>query len=431
MMPLEDSGLRVSKEPAARPGALPAAPATREGAGGWGRSLALGLGFLGLAATLLAAGIMPRLRRSSELEMEARDSASRTSEVKVVRIHAAPSESELELAGTARAFLETPLYARVNGYLRKYYFDIGDSVKSGQLIAEIESPEIDQQLRQALATLAVAQASLAQAEANRELARIAAQRWATLAKEHAVSQQEADEKQSALQARDADVKAAQAAIRAQEANVKRLEELQSFEQIHAPFDATVTSRTVDVGMLVSEGSTQGTRELFRVAQVDPLRIFIPVPEVFLPLIKPGLAARLRFDAFPKREFQGEVSRSAQAVDPGSRTMLTELAVPNPDRRLAPGMYAQVILRLVRPQPPLLIPSNAFILRANGSFVARVEEDSTVHYAPVQVGRDFGHEMEIIAGLRDGDRVMVNPSTEFREGQKVVVSPDKDGGKPPP
>jgi len=363
-------------------------------------------------------GYLPRLRQNEELRQESEQQLHRVVEVKVARAVRAPAQSTLTLPGSARAQIETPIYARTNGYLKRFLVDLGDSVKKGQLLAEIESPEIDQQLRQARANLEVAKATLAQNRANLTLAGIAAKRWASLVKDHAVSQQEADEKQATFEVRQADVQAAEAGIRSQEANVKRYEELQGFLQITAPFDGLISSRSVDVGTLVSEGSTTSTRELFRLVQIDTLRIFVNVPESAMEAVKPGLKVEVRFDAHPGRVWTGSVSRTARSVDPVSRMMQSEIAVANPDGVLSSGLYAQVLFQLQRAAPPLLVPANALVIWPKGTFVAVVDDASAVHYGPVQIGRDYGTQAEILAGLKEGDRVMVNPSTEVKEGQKV-------------
>jgi RND family efflux transporter MFP subunit len=416
MSPLEESRVDAPAHPK---NSLP----VHSDCGGRGSAttLKVALGVMALVAllgTLFVAGLLPRLRRESRLSIEVQEARDRLPDARVIAVKKSSAESTITLPGTARAWLEAPLYARVNGYLKRFHVDIGDPVKKGQLIAEIESPEIDQQLRQARANLAVAQAALAQTQANLDLAKVGARRYGTLAKEHAVSQQEADEKQSALSAREADVQAAKAAILAQEANVKRLEELQTFEQIVAPFEGTLISRTVDVGTLVSEGSSAGTRELFRVAQVGSLRVFVHLPEALLASVHEGLVARIRFDAWPGREFRGTVSRTAHAIDPSSRTMLTELSVANAEGLLISGQYAQVTLELKHSAPPLLMPSNALILRSEEPHAARVDEDGTVHYLPVKVGRDYGMQIEVLSGINEGDYIMINPTTDLREGQKV-------------
>jgi len=377
-----------------------------------------------LALAALGSFVVYRaLHRNDELQEVVADGGG-TPSVRVVTIHRSSPERSLTLPGTALADQQTPLYARINGYLKSFAFDIGDSVKKGQLVAEIDSPEVDQQLRQATATLGVAKAALLQAQANQELARVASERWAALVKERAVSQQEADEKRLALAAREADVESARAMIKAQEANVKRLEELQSFKQIQAPFDGVVTSRNVEVGTLVSEGSGTGARELFRMVQLQTLRFHVPVPETFVTSIRQGLEAKLSFDAHPGKTFSGQVSRTSNSVDPASRTMLVEVRVPNPDGQLLPGMYAQVTFSLQQEAPPLLMPSNALLVRPEGMLAAVVAKDKTVHYKKIQVGRDYGTRIEIVSGLQDNDQVMVNPSTMIREGEKVEPVPQE-------
>lgn len=355
------------------------------------------------------------LHREAPLQESSPESSSA---VRVVTIKRANPESTLTLPGTALADQATPLYARINGYLKSFAFDLGDPVKKGQLVAEIDSPEIDQQLRQAKATLGVSQASQLQAQANLELAKVASDRWAALVKERAVSQQEADEKRLALTAREADVEAAKASVRAQEAAVKRLEELQSFKQILAPFDGVIAARNVEVGTLVSEGSGAGARELFRMVQLQSLRFHVPVPEPALPSIKIGMEARLTFDAHPGRTFTGKVSRTSNVVDPASRTMLVEVRVENPEGKLLPGMYAQVAFPLKQESPPLLMPSNALLVRSEGTLAAVVARDKTVHYKKIQVGRDYGTRIEVLSGLQENDQVIANPTTMIREGDKV-------------
>ncbi|HVR83536.1 MAG TPA: efflux RND transporter periplasmic adaptor subunit [Planctomycetota bacterium] len=379
------------------------------------------LGLLVLVVLLGGAfllGFVPRLRQTEELRQEGEKEQNRVPEVKVARAAKATAQVTLTLPGTARAQIEAPIYARINGYLKRFLVDLGDSVKKGQLLAEIESPEVDQQLRQARANLGVAKATLAQNRANWTLAGIGARRWAALAKDHAVSQQEADEKQAALEAREADVQAAEAAIQSQEANVKRYEELQGFMQILAPFDGIISSRSVDVGTLVSEGSTTSTRELYRLVQVDSLRVFVNVPESAMASVQPGLEVQLRFDAHPGRLWTGSVTRTARSADPTSRMMQTEVSVANPDGVLSSGLYAQVVFQLRRATPPLLVPANALVIWPKGTFIAVVGEDSVVHYPAVVIGRDYGTQAEILSGLKEGDRVMINPTTEVKEGQKV-------------
>jgi RND family efflux transporter MFP subunit len=422
MIPTENA-----KTPPVAPSALPPElpllrPVRRSGSA---RAKLLGLLVLGLllgGAFLL--GFFPRLRQTEELRQDGEREANRVPEVKVARAVKAATQVTLTLPGTARAQIEAPIYARINGYLKRFLVDLGDSVRKGQLLAEIESPEVDQQLRQARANLAVARAALVQNRANLTLAGIGARRWAALAKDHAVSQQEADEKQAALEAREADVHAAEAAIQSQEANVKRYEELQGFMQILAPFDGLISSRSVDIGTLVSEGSTTSTRELFRLVQVETLRVYVNVRESAMASVQPGLEVQLRFDAHPGRVWTGSVARTARSADPTSRMMQSEVTVANPDGVLSSGLYAQVVFQLRRVTPPLVVPANALVIWPKGTFVAVVGEDSIVHYPAVVIGRDTGTQAEILSGLKEGDRVMVNPTTEVREGQKVRAVDDQ-------
>jgi RND family efflux transporter MFP subunit len=380
-----------------------------------------------LALAVLGGYVVYRGLHRSEALQEAPKEGASVPAVRVVEVRRAAQDQELALPGTALADQQTSLYARINGFLKSFAFDIGDRVKKGQLVAEIDSPEVDQQLRQARATLGVAQASQLQAQANQDLAKVAADRWAALVKEKAVSQQEADEKRLALVAREADVEAAKAAIRAQEANVKRLEELQSFKQITAPFDGTITTRNVEIGTLVSEGSGSGARELFRMVQLQTLRFHVAVPEAYVPAIRTGMEATLSFGAWPGRVFKGEVSRTSGAIDVASRTLLVEVRVANPDGALLPGMYAQVSFKMHPDAPGLLMPSNALLIRPEGTLVAVVGKDHLVHYRKIQVGRDYGTSIEVQSGLQEHDTVMLNPSTMIQEGEKVEPL-NQDGAK---
>lgn len=408
--------------PPVTPVAPPEAPPPR-------RRSSAPLVILAVLLALVGAGAyaVHRALTRSEALQEAVAESSSLPIVKVVAVKRSAAEQTLTLPGTTLADQQTPLYARVNGYLKSFAFDLGDTVKKGQLVAEIDSPEVDQQLRQARATLGVAQAALLQAQANQELAKVAAERWAGLVKEKAVSQQEADEKRLTLAAREADVEAARAQIKAQEANVKRLEELSSFKQIVAPFDGVITARNCEIGTLVSEGSGANARELFLMVQEKTLRLHVPVPEPYAPAVHAGMETALSFGAYPGQTFVGKVSRLSGAVDPASRTLLVELLVPNSDGRLLPGMYAQVTFRLHRDAQPLLMPSNALLIRPEGTLVAYVGPDQVVHYRRVHIGRDFGTEIEIVSGLAEHDRVMANPGTVIREGQKV--DPQGEKGSP--
>jgi len=313
--------------------------------------------------------------------------------------------------------------------------DIGDRVRAGQPLAEIEAPELDQQLRQAQAALQTAEASLEQAlanyeqgKANLELARVTADRWKTLAAEGVVSKQDNDQRQAQLTAQAATVQALEKAISAQrsnvaaaEANIARLQDVLNYRVVKAPFDGVVTVRNVDTGALVVAGNTL----LFRVAQMGMLRTYVNVPQANTASIHQGQAATLTIASMPGRLFKGTVARTAGALDPATRTMLVEVEVPNSDGVLFPGMYAQVDFSTPRAGAPILIRPEALIFRAEGTQVAIVRGDNTVHLQKVTVGRDYGDKLEITEGLKDGDTIVSNPGDTTREGAKIdPVAPQR-------
>jgi RND family efflux transporter MFP subunit len=377
---------------------------------------------LGLVAliVLMTLGIVPRVQRSMVLEAETAEVKSARPRVGVTRVERAPEVSDLTLPGNIRAFLDTPVYARTNGYLRRFLVEIGDHVREGQLLGEIETPEIDQELRQSRATLEQSRAALAQAQVNLDIARITMERWRRLIQRKAVTQQELDDREATFRARLADVESAQANVHANEANVRRLTELQSFERVVAPFDGIVTARNVDNGALIASGNNSSGRELFRVAKTDPLRIYVYVPQTFSPFMRAGLEAKVMVRELPEREFPGVVVRDAGALDPTSRTLLTEVQVRNPESRIFPGMYAEVTFAIPRTSPPLMIPASALIIRAQGPQVAVVRHDGTVHLQKIELGRDYGMRIEVTGGLDGSEIVVTTPTDEVQEG--VAVEP---------
>jgi RND family efflux transporter MFP subunit len=312
-------------------------------------------------------------------------------------------------------------------------------VQAGQLLAEIDAPELDEQVRQSKANLQQAQAALDQALANLqqgkadlELARVTAQRWSNLVTRGVVSRQENDQYQAQLQSKLASVQALEKAVIVQrggvaaaEANVGRLQKMQSYRMVKAPFNGVITLRNVDVGALVNVGSTL----LFRIAQTGMLRTYLNVPQTYANSVRPGQSALLTVSNLPGREFTGTVARTANALDPTSRTLLTEVHVPNADGALLPGMYAQVQLSSVRTDLPMLVPSDALIVRADGTQVAVVRPDHSVHLQKIEVGRDYGNRLEVISGLHEGETIIANPGDIAREG--VKVDPVKAGLSPPP
>lgn len=348
---------------------------------------------------LYLAVLRPRLASARALAERARESARPAVSVTVAR--RSDAVRELVLPATLEALLDTPIRARTDGYISAWYADIGDAVKAGQVMATIAAPELDQQLSQA-------RANLLQARANLALAKISAARWRELGGRNAVSQQEVDERMADEAVRRADVAAA-------EANVDRLEELQGFEAIAAPFDGVVSARTIDIGTLVSAGTGP---ELFHLVQSKVLRVYVNVPQSFAPELRQGLPAEVLVAEYPDRSFPGAVARMAGALDPASRTLLTEVEIPNPRRQLLPGMFCRVRFRARPARPPILIPSDDAIVRAAGTLVAQLTSEGRVHFQAVKLGRDFGTQIEVLDGLAEGTRVIDNPSDSLVEGQQV-------------
>jgi RND family efflux transporter MFP subunit len=383
-----------------------------------------------LLVVLFLAGYLPLARRQSLIRAESLQQEQSLPRVEVIQVGRSTRDSEIELPGNIQAITEAPLLARASGYVQKRMVDIGDRVKSGQTLAEIEAPELDDQVRQARATQQQAQSALDQAQANleqgksdMEFARVTAERWNNLSKRGVVSRQENDQYQTQYQSRVASVKSLEKAIAVQrsniaatEANLARLEEMERYRIVKAPFDGVITLRNVDVGALVNSGSTL----LFRIAQIGTVRTYVNVPQVNAGAVRTGQPARLRVSNLPGRDFTGTVARTANALDPTNRTLLVEVQVPNPQGLLLPGMYAQVDLSNARNNPPLLIPSDALIVRADGTLVAVLRPDHTVHLQRVDVGRDYGDRLEILGGLHQGDTIVPNPGDLAREG--LLVEP---------
>ena len=380
-----------------------------------------------LVAAFLA-GYIPLEKRQVLIRAEEKQQEQALPRVEVIRVGRSTRTSELELPGSVQAITEAPLLARATGYIKSRQADLGDRVRAGQLLAEIDAPELDQQVRQARAALGQthaaldqAQANLAQGKSDMEFARVSAERWSNLSKRGVVSRQENDQYQTQYQSKVASVEALEKAIAVQRSNVAaaeadlaRLQEIDSYRAVKAPFDGVITLRNVDVGALVNAGSTL----LYRIAQTSTLRTYVNVPQSNASAVRPGQAAHLRVSNLPGREFLGTVARTANSLDPSSRTMLVEVQVPNRDGALLPGMYAQVDLSSARANPPLVVPSDALIVRAEGTSVAVVRQDHTVHLQKVELGRDYGDRLEILAGLRDGEAIIVTPGDRAREGLQV-------------
>jgi RND family efflux transporter MFP subunit len=346
--------------------------------------------------------------------------------------------TDLVLPGSIQAAQETAIYARVDGYLKRRLVNIGDQVRSGQLLAEIDTPELNQQLSQAKAAMAQsvsvlgqARAALQHTEAQLEYNRTTLERWRTMKERDLVAQQDLDDRQvlvksgqADLDAASANVAAAEANVAANKANVDRLLELQSFQSVRAPFTGVITVRNVDNGALITAGSGANNLPLLRMAQIDNLRIFVNVPQTFVPSMAPGLTAEVLVREFPRRTFRAQVAGIACALDPASRTLLAEVHMRNEDNLLRPGMYADVSFRLTRAEPPLIVPASALIIRSGPPRVATVGADSRVRFRNVQLGRDYGTSVEIVDGLSEQDRLLVAPPEDVKENDVVraVASP---------
>src|SRR5437763_8164495 len=361
----------------------------------------------GGALLLVVLGAFTMLQRRAEYRTLAEETETLAIQTVGV-IHATPEagQEDLVLPGTMEAFVESPIYARTSGYLQKWYHDIGSRVKKGDLLADIDTPEVDQQPSQA-------RADLHTAKANAHLSEITATRYAELIKTDGVSKQEVDNATG-------DWEAKRAIVQSSEANVRRLEELESFKHIYAPFSGVITRRNVDIGTLINAGNGGSSQQLFFLAQTDPIRVYLNVPETSAPSVRTGLGAYLELTQYPGQPFEGKVVRTAEAIDPATRTLLTEVAVPNHNGAPLPGGYAQVHLqdkvttaRLAVPVPPLLS-------RSEGLRALVVDANHKVHLRPLTIGRDYGTSLEVLQGLQGSDWIVVNPADSLDEGQEVRV-----------
>lgn len=360
---------------------------------------------LAIVAFVVISGILPRVRAREALRRQTNAEAAPA--VSVIHPQREAPAEEVILPGNIQAFIDAPIYARTNGYLKAWYFDIGARVKKGQLLAVIESPEVDQQLQQAREDLATAQANL-------KLSQITANRYINLFKTDSVSKQDLD---NAVQ--DAAAKAT--TVKADEANVRRLEQMVSFEHLYAPFDGVITARNTDIGQLIDSGSSGGPgRELFHIAAVDKLRVFINVPQVYSHDTVRGMKAYLTFPEMPGRRFTGTLVRTADAIDPATRTLLVEVDVPNPTGQLLAGAYTEVHFAIRSNHSTLIIPSASLIFRTEGLRVAIVKQGNRAALVPVTVGRDFGRTIEILAGLSENSLVITSPPDSIVDGELVRV-----------
>ncbi|MBI1760835.1 MAG: efflux RND transporter periplasmic adaptor subunit [Acidobacteria bacterium] len=416
-----------------------------------------------LFAILLVAGILPRLKRNADLTAVANEQQQSALLATVATPRAGEAVNEIALPATTQAIQDTILYAKTGGTVRRWYAGLGQHVKAGQLLLELDIAYVGQELNearqqateagesitQATSGLAQAQAALEQAEAalkqartNLQLAKLNRERADTLVAQGVVSRQEADDKQAVFEAREADVEAAQATVRvrqaalktqqseidlrqstrkAREANVGRLAEQQAFQRVTAPYDGIITARNIEVGARILENGATGTGlGLYRITKQDVIRVFTSVPQTYAPAMHAGLPVTMKVKELPERTFTGQVFGTAHIIDPASRTMMVEVRFPNRDGQLLPGMYAEVVFSLPAPQRTLLIPASALVANAEGTQVLIARPDQTVHIVKVVLGRDLGKEIEVVNGLDGNETVITNPTDAFREGVRVQV-----------
>jgi len=362
-----------------------------------------------VVAFIVIWGISSRKQANAQLAQETQDLAIPS--VSVVRPKPGAPQQEIVLPGDMQPFTDALIFARTSGYLKSWSVDMGAKVRAGQLLAEIDSPEVDQQLQQA-------RADLATAEANLRLAEVTAARYQDLLKTDSVAQQDVDNARGNLDAR-------RTTVESERSNVKRLEDLQSFEKVYAPFDGVITARNTDIGALIDPGSSGGTtRELFHIAAINRLRVYVNVPQIDSPEIRPGLRADLVLTEFPGRRFEGSIVRSSGAIDNNTRTLLTEVDVDNSSGLLKPGGYVEVHLKLPSPVNTFTLPVNTTIFKSAGLQVATVKNGKIV-LLPITPGRDFGTEIEVVAGLKGDESVVLNPPDFLTDGTAVRLA------EPPP
>ena len=368
----------------------------------------------GFILILLIAGIITIVSKLSEKKaLAAETERLATPSVSLTHPTQEQSHEELVLPATVQAYKESPIYARTNGYVLHWYKDIGSHVNKGDLLADIDTPEVDQELLQARANRQQIQAQLG-------LAKSSAERWENLRKSDSVSQQEVDQQVSGYQQ-------AQANLAASDANVRRLQQMEAFKHVYAPFSGVLTKRNIDVGALINAGNAGPDKELFDVAQVDPLRVYVNVPQTYSPAIKIGMKAFLEQGEYAGQQFEGQVVRTSESIDPTTRTLLAEIDVPNHNGKILPGAYAQVHFAAKINAPRLTVPINTLLFRAEGPRAAVVGSDNKVQLRPIGIGRDYGSAVEVVSGLQASDQIIVNPADSLEDGQQVNVAGPKQQG----
>src|SRR6267143_1176307 len=402
--------------------------------------IAIGIGILSLFLILLVAGTVPRVRNNRGLAVAAKNAQNTTTAVYVIRPEPA-AEGGLSLAATTQAIQDTIIYARTSGYVRKRYVDIGDNGTAGQLLAEIESPEIVQQLNQARADRQQSEKNLDLQKATRDLAHVTMERYQAADAEQAVAKLLLDQSVSAYRTAQAAVAAAEANVESNRANVRRLEDLTSFQRVIAPFDGTVIQRNVDAGALITAGSpinntavapsttTGAANGLFEVARIDVLRVFVNVPQAVSPNVKAGLPVEVTVRGQLMQPVTGKVTRTAVALDPGTRTLLTQVDIPNRSHLMLPGMFVYVAFKIAPSGTRWRVPATAVVFNAQGTRVVIVGEGNKLHFQDVELGRDFGVSIDIQAGLNGNETIVKQPTVSLQEGQlvKPVESPKTPSG----
>jgi len=400
------------------------------------RMVAVGAGIVVLFLVLLVIGIVPRVRSNNELNKSVQDARNSTPAVYV--IHAQPAvEGGLSLAATTQAIQDAIIYSRTSGYISRRYVDIGDHVKEGQLLAEIASPEVDEQLTQAKADLEQSRKNLDLQKANLDLARVTMERYQGADLEGAVAKLVLDQAISTHRTAQAAVAAAEANVQSNQANVQRLEQLTSFERVVAPFTGTVIQRNFDTGALITAGSpvnntavapsslTGGANGLFEIAQIDALRVFVNVPQAYAPSVKTGMPVQVSVRGQLMQPVTGAVTRTASALDPGTRTLLTQVDIPNRSHRLLPGMFVYVGFKVAPSGMRWRVPATAVMFNAQGTRVVVIGENNTLHFQDVELGRDFGMSIDVQAGLHGTETIVKQPTVSLQEGQVVKPIESQD------
>ena len=390
---------------------------------------AIGIALLALFLILLAVGVIPRVRNTRALAFAADAVRKAVPAVYVLQPTAAP-DAGLTLAATTQAIQDSIIYARTSGYLTRRFVDIGDHVKAGQLLAEIESPEVDAQLRQARANLLQAQKTLELQIANRDLAKVTMDRYVAAGAEKAVAVEAVDQSVATYRTAQAAVAAAEATVEANRATVQQYVDLTSFQHVVAPFNGTVIQRNVDRGALITAGSptdntavspsnlTGAPNGLFEIAQIDRLRVFVNVPQVFAPSVRAGLPVNVRVRGHLDEPVAASVTRTASALDPGTRTLLAQVEIPNPTGQLMPGMFVYVDFQMAPSGTRWRLPATAVVFDTQGTRVATVAQGNTIRFQHVELGRDFGDSIDVQAGLHGDETIVAQPTVSLKEGQVV-------------